>query len=309
MKRFRAKSMALANDARMLLVIYFWGLTFYFTKLGLESFDPMSFANLRVASAVVALIAMAALNAKHHGPIHMDLRDHLLAVILGLLGMACFPFCFSLAMKYTSAANAGLIFGTTPVAVALISWVLGLERLNGKQVQGLLLSFAGIAVILLPQGINFSFTTLRGDLLMIGAMLNWAFYTVINRFVRTGQSTLQFTAYGSLWGVAGLALLSFGDLASFAVAEVKPVSWLGGLCTGVLSTAVSYVIWNNTVRFVGPAKTAVYLNLVPLVAAVSGFILLNESLGWAHLLAAALIVTGVLLTRGASAKRAAEARG
>ncbi|MFP4225411.1 MAG: DMT family transporter [Desulfobacterales bacterium] len=302
MKRRRTKSMAMANDARMLLVIYFWGLTFYFTKLGLESFDPLSFAHVRVASAVVALIAMAALNAKHHGPIHMDFRDHLLAVVLGLLGMACFPFCFSLAMNYTSAANAGLIFGTTPVAVALISWVLGLERLNGKQVQGLLLSFTGIAVILLPQGINFSFDTLRGDLLMICAMLNWALYTVINRFVRTGESTLQFTAYGALWGIAGLTLLSLGDLPSLHVGEVKPVSWIGGLCAGVLSTAVSYVIWNSTVRSVGPAKTAVYLNLVPLVAAVSGFILLNEALGWPHLAAAGLIITGVLMARGVCPK-------
>lgn len=304
MKRGRSKSMALANDARMLLVIYFWGLTFYFTKLGLESFDPLSFAHVRMASAVVALIVMAALNARHHGPVRMDFRDHLLAVILGLLGMACFPFCFSLAMKYTSAANAGLIFGTTPVAVALISWLLGLERLNRKQAQGLFLSFAGIAVILLPQGINFSLDTLRGDLLMIGAMLNWALYTVINRFVRTGQSTLQFTAYGALWGVAGLTLLSLGDLAGPPLAEVKPVSWVGGLCAGVLSTAVSYVIWNNTVRSVGPAKTAVYLNLVPLVAAVSGFILLNESLGWPHLLAAGLIITGVVMTRGVASDTA-----
>ncbi len=302
MKRRRTRSMALTNDARMLLVIYSWGLTFYFTKLGLESFDPLSFAHVRVASAVVALVVMAALNAKHHGPIHMDFHDHLLAVILGLLGMACFPFCFSLAMKYTSAANAGLIFGTTPVAVALISWVLGLERLNGKQVQGLLFSFAGIAVILLPQGINFSFDTLRGDLLMIGAMLNWALYTVINRFVRTGQSTLQFTAYGALWGIAGLTLLSLGDLPSLHVGEVKPVSWIGGLCAGVLSTAVSYVIWNNTVRSLGPAKTVVYLNLVPLVAAISGFILLNEALGWPHFVAAGLIITGVLMTRGVCPK-------
>jgi len=304
MKKRLSSGLMPAEDARMLMVIHFWGLTFLFTKLGLKSLDPLSFAHLRVASAVLVLILMAAFNAGHHGPVRMNLRDHLLAVGLGLLGMACFPFCFSLAMNYTSAANAGLIFGTTPVAVALISRLLGMEQLDRRQWQGLVLSFAGIAVILLPKGIQFSLETLRGDLLMVGAMLNWALYTVANRFVRSDQNGLQFTAYGSLWGIAVLTLLSFHQLAALPLGDVRPVSWLGGLCAGILGTAVSYVIWNNAVKSIGPAKTAIYLNLVPLVAAVSGFIILNESLGWQHCFAAALIIPGVLMTRGGFKKRA-----
>ncbi len=298
MHKPQSKAGTRASDARMLLVILFWGLTFLFTKLGLESLDPLSFAHLRVASAVLALVLMAAINARHHGPVRLDFNDHLLAAGLGLLGMACFPFCFSLAMNHTSAANAGLIFGTTPVAVGFISRLLGLERLETRQWQGLVLSFAGIAVILVPRGIDFSLETIRGDLLMVGAMLNWALYTVINRFVRSDRSGLQFTAYGSLWGIAGLTLLSLNELAGLPVARVSFVSWMGGLCAGILGTAISYVIWNNTVQTIGPARTAVYLNLVPLIAAVSGFIILNESLGWPHLLAAGMIIPGVFMARG-----------
>ncbi len=298
MNKGKAKTRVAANDGRMLLVIHFWGLTFLFTKLGLESLDPLPFAHLRVASAVLALSLMAMVNARHHGPLRLNGGDHLLAAVLGFLGMACFPFCFSLAMNYTSAANAGLIFGATPVAVAFISRLLGLERLDKRQWQGLLLSFAGIVVILLPRGVDFSVATVRGDLLMVGAMLNWALYTVINRFVRKDRSGLQFTAYASLWGAAGLTLLSLNALSGLAVAQVKPVSWFAGLCAGILGTAISYVIWNNTVQAIGPARTAVYLNLVPLIAAVSGFIILNESLGWQHLLASLLIIPGVLMTRG-----------
>ncbi|MCF8112085.1 MAG: DMT family transporter [Desulfobacteraceae bacterium] len=298
MRTIRGKGLVHAEDARMLMVINFWGFTFLFTKLGLQSLDPLSFANLRVASAALALVAMAAFTARHHAMARMNFKDNLLALVLGLLGMACFPFCFSLAMNFTSAANAGLIFGTTPVAVALISRLLGMEQLKGRQWNGLLLSVAGISVILLPAGADFSFTTLQGDLLMVAAMLNWALYTVVGRFVPQKHSGLQFTAYGALWGVAGLSLLSIETLAGLAPGEVKAVSWLGGLCAGVLGTAVSYVIWNNTVRVIGPARTAVYLNLVPLIAAVSGFIILNESLGWQHLLAACLIIPGILMTRG-----------
>ncbi|MBS3810176.1 MAG: hypothetical protein KGY38_08485, partial [Desulfobacterales bacterium] len=60
MRTIRGKGLVHAEDARMLMVINFWGFTFLFTKLGLQSLDPLSFANLRVASAALALVAMAA---------------------------------------------------------------------------------------------------------------------------------------------------------------------------------------------------------------------------------------------------------
>ncbi|MFW5931364.1 MAG: DMT family transporter, partial [Desulfosalsimonas sp.] len=298
MKSVQGKTLRAADDARMLMVIHLWGFTFLFTKLGLKSLDPLSFANLRVASAALALILMVSLTQGSHCRLRMNFTEHLLACGLGLLGMACFPFCFSLAMNHTSAANAGLIFGATPVAVALISRMLGMERLDGRQWGGLLLSFSGIAVIMLHGKAGFSLETMQGDLMMIAAMLNWALYTVINRFVPSEHSGLRFAAYGSLWGIAGLSILSLNNFAGLAFQEVEPVSWLGGLCAGILGTAVSYVIYNNTVRLIGPAKTAVYLNLVPLIAAVSGFIILNESLGIQHMVAACFIIPGVFMTRG-----------
>ncbi|MFW6080992.1 MAG: DMT family transporter, partial [Desulfosalsimonas sp.] len=183
MKAVQGKTLKFSDDSRMLMVIHLWGFTFLFTKLGLKSLDPLSFANLRVASAALALVMMAALTQRPRWKSRMNFREHLLALGLGLLGMACFPFCFSLAMNYTSAANAGLIFGATPVAVAMISRMLGMERLDGMQWCGLLLSFSGIAVIMLPGKAGFSLETVQGDLMMVAAMLNWALYTVINRFV------------------------------------------------------------------------------------------------------------------------------
>lgn len=286
-----------ATDLQMSLVIYFWGMTFFFTKLGLKSLDPLSFALLRVASAVLVLVLVAWVDTRYHGPVNMTFRDHLLAFALGFIGMACFPFCFSLAMNYTSTANAGLIFGTTPVAVALICRLTGLERLDKWQWTGLFLSFMGIVVIMAPQEIELTLQTIRGDLLMLGAMLNWALYTVINRFAPAGPSALQFTAYGALWGIIALTLLGANNLAAIPLKEIQPASWAGVLCAGLLSTALAYVVWNNTVKTAGPTKTAVYLNLVPIVAAISGFLLLNESLGWQHLLAAGLILPGVMMTR------------
>lgn len=296
------------QDAVMFLVTLFWGLTFLFTKLGLRSLEPVPFAVVRTASAVAVLNLLAAFQAWQRGAGRLGWREHCFAVLAGLLGMACFPYCFSLAMELTSSANGGLIFGVTPVAVGLLSLTLGLERFGWTGWLGLLLSFAGIALIVDPGAISFGGGTASGDLVMVGAMLLWALYTVLNRFAPPGQSTLQLTAYASLWGLTGLTVLSLPQLLRTEWSSVLPVSWAGGLLAGVLGTALSYALWNASVKAVGPAKTAVFLNFVPVVALCSGHFLLGEPLRWLHLPAALCILAGVFLTKAGSRRAEGIAR-
>ncbi len=297
MKTKVAKLALAKQDALMLLVAIFWGLTFLFTKLGLKSFDPVTFATLRTISAAIALNILGVLHIRTKGACRFRIQDHILALFLGLLGMAFFPWTFSLAMQATSSANGGLIFGTTPVVVGLISIILGMDRSSPGNWVGVMLSFIGILLIINPKEISFSSNTFTGDLLMTGAMFTWAVYTVANRLAPTRISPLQLTAYASLWGTSAIIAISLPELSQQSWGKVLPVSWLGAILSGVLATALSYVLWNKNVKQVGPTKTAVYLNLVPLVAIISGYLILGEALYWYHLPAGLAILSGVLFTK------------
>jgi len=297
------------QDAVMFMVTLFWGLTFFFTKLGLRSLDPLPFAVLRTGSAVVLLNGLAAFQAWRGGASRLAWPDHLFAVVAGLLGMACFPFCFSLAMGWTSSANGGLIFGTTPVVVGLISLLLGLERFSLESWLGLLLSVTGILLLVGPKDLSFGGGSALGDLVMVGAMLVWALYTVLNRFASGRVSTLQLTAYASLWGFTGLTVLSLPQLLQTDWGQVQGISWLGGLLAGILGTGLSYVLWNLNVKRVGPARTAVFLNFVPVVALLSGYALLDEPARWLHLPASLAVLAGVFLTKAGNRTKRSPAGG
>ncbi len=297
MKLTVSKLALFKNDLPMFLVALFWGLTFLFTKLGLKSFDPVTFAALRTISAAIALNILGILHIRIKGVCRFSLKDHILAFALGLLGLAFFPWTFSLAMQSTSSANGGLIFGTTPVVVGLISIILGIDRSSLGNWVGVMLSFIGILLIINPKGISFSSNTLTGDLMMIGAMLTWAVYTVANRLAPKSVTPLQLTAYASLWGTTAMIALSLPKLSQQSWDQVLPISWLGAILSGTLATALSYVLWNKNVKKVGPTKTAVYLNLVPLIAIISGFLLLEEDLSWYHLPAGLAVISGVLMTK------------
>ena len=285
------------RDLLLLFVACSWGLTFLFTKMGLVSFDTLTFAFLRTAIAAILLNCFALVHARTWGSVRLRPRDHLAAVGLGLLGLAGFPYCFSLAMESTSSANGGIIFGATPVVVGIISMAAGLERLRPANWLGLLLSLTGIAAILLPSLNNPGGEAIVGNLFMVAAMLIWATYTVLNRLLPKHISALHMTAYASLWGTSGLALMNLDRLLAQSWSAVTPIAWLGAACAGILGTGLAYVIWNTYVKHIGPARTAVFMNLVPVVSALAGYAVLAEPLGLRHLLAAILIIPGVALTQ------------
>jgi drug/metabolite transporter (DMT)-like permease len=288
------------HELGLALVVLFWGLTFLFTKMGLRTIPPVCFAFLRTLFAAAALSGAAG-SLRQTGPTAAGWRTHAVAALLGLCGMGLFPFAFSLALTCASAVDGGLIFGTTPVAVAALSALFGMEQLDWADWTGVVLSFLGILIVICPENGFVSGEAGTGDLLMVGAMLCWAVYTVGNRCLTATQSSLHTTAYSSWWGLGGLLLLSLPRLDAFDWESVSRVSWIGAACAGVLGTAASYVIWNRSVGCTGPARTAVYLNLVPVVAALSGYLALNEPLGLHHLAASATIMTGVCLTRSRQA--------
>jgi len=296
------------RDLLLLFVACSWGLTFMFTKMGLVSFDTLTFAFLRTASAAIVLNCFALVHARKWGSVRLRPRDHLAAVGLGLLGLAGFPYCFSLAMVSTSSANGGIIFGATPVVVGIISVAAGLERLGPANWLGLLLSLSGITAILLPGLTTPGADTIAGNLFMVAAMLIWAAYTVLNRLLPRHVSALHMTAYASLWGTSGLALMNLDRLLAQNWSAVAPIAWQGAACAGILGTGLAYVIWNAYVKRTGPARTAVFMNLVPVVSALAGYAVLSEPLGPRHLVAALLIIPGVALTQLGSGQGALPGR-
>jgi drug/metabolite transporter (DMT)-like permease len=112
-------------------------------------------------------------------------------------------------------------------------------------------------------------------------------------------SPLETTALTTFTGTPGLIALGLVDV--FAVDWLRvPAGVWGALgYSSVLSLIVAYGIWNASVRKVGSSRTAIYMCLTPLVAALVAWATLGEKLVMLQGAGAILIVTGVLMTRKA----------
>jgi drug/metabolite transporter (DMT)-like permease len=84
------------------------------------------------------------------------------------------------------------------------------------------------------------------------------------------------------------------------------VGWQGGAALGYatfLSLLVAYLIWNRSVKVVGPSRTVIYMCLTPLIAVATAAAFLGERPRPLQAVGAALIIGGVLVTRGAAGQR------
>ena len=158
------------------------------------SADPVQRARLLLASAVF-LTALA--DAPPSGrPGRSRARTGAGLAFLGLVGHLLYQLFFLAGVARTSVANSSLIFGCTPVAVALLSSLAGHDRLTWPRWAGAALSLAGIYAIVGHRA-ELSTATLAGDAFVMGGMLCWSVYSVAAQPLLSG--TRRWSSPGGRW--------------------------------------------------------------------------------------------------------------
>ncbi|BAA80339.1 hypothetical protein APE_1345 [Aeropyrum pernix K1] len=169
--------------------------------------------------------------------------------------------------------------------------VLGLEKATLLATAGAFISVAGTYLVLSPQ--PGSTVSIIGFLLAFGAALSWVIYTLILRVKLAGydQNVVMFwtSLFGTVFTVpAYIALAPRGGL------EVGLLEAALILYVAAVPGALGYTLWNLGVERVGASKSAVFIPLVPLTAAILGWLLLGETLSIKQAIGATLIIAGIV---------------
>ncbi|MCP3101588.1 DMT family transporter [Myxococcus sp. K15C18031901] len=283
-----------ASDLAILGVVVVWGSNYTVVKEALDTIPPLAFMSLRFT---VASVAMAALLWKVEGWKPLPWRLFLKLAGLGLVGNTVYQLCFILGVANTTAANSGLLTATTPVLVAGLGTVLGVDRLTRPLMTGLSLAVVGMLMIVLARGPSMGAGSRLGDGLILVGCVCWAVYTVGIRTIGPEVSALRVTAVTMLTGAPGVIL---AGVPSVLVLDPRPIgmgAWLGVVYSALIPLVLSYYIWGRTVQQVGSARASLYNTGVPVVAALTAWAVRGERPTGLQILGAALIITGVVLSR------------
>jgi drug/metabolite transporter (DMT)-like permease len=284
----------------MLLVALIWGVNFSVTKGAFARFPPLAFTGARFALASLLLIPLV---RRLEGPEPLPRGVLTRLVVLGVVGNTLYQLGFISGLARTTASNSALILAAMPSIVAFLAVALGFERLRPKILAGVLVATVGVVLVVAARGVGFSGATMAGDLLSLGAVICWAGYTLGLRVVPPEVSPLRVTMVTTLAGTPGLVLAGVPQMLGM---DWSAVGWQGWSAFGYatfLSLLVAYVIWNRSVKVVGPSRTVIYMCLTPLIAVVAAAVFLGERPMPLQAVGAALIIGGVLVTRGAAQPR------
>jgi drug/metabolite transporter (DMT)-like permease len=196
----------------------------------------------------------------------------------------------------TSVSNAALIIGATPVVVAVVSAMLGRERIAWMHWLGAAVSITGIYFVV-GHGATFGGQTLSGDLLVIASVVCWASYTLGATRLIERHSPLFVT--GTTMAIGGVPYVA-ATLPQFFTTDWAAVSvwtWMSLVMSALLALNVAYLIWYMGVQKIGAARTSMYSNLVPLVAMSFAALWLGEPVGRVKFIGALAVLSGVFLTR------------
>lgn len=285
-----------ATDAAMLLTTLIWGVNFSVIKYGIRVFPPHGFNGIRLTLASLIYLAVWALLRDGFSLRKGDLWK---AAGLGLLGTTGYQVLFIQGLRATTASTTSMIAPMTPVFIAMLSHFLRLERIHWAAWVGIAVSFTGFYLLLTGQAgpLTLNSATIRADLLILGANLSWAFYTVFSRPLLARIPPLRLAVLSTSFGTLFYLPFAAGGISEIRVGDIPAQGWGAILYAGILAIVVGYAVYYSSVRKVGNTKTGIYSNLNPVFATLFAVLVLGERVTPLQVGGGLVIFLGVYLTR------------
>jgi drug/metabolite transporter (DMT)-like permease len=287
---------------------FIWGTNYSIVKRAFADIDPQAFNAMRmiIASIVfLTIILIANRSARRsavppsgvfHTPAPLTSRDWIVLAGLGVVGHALYQYFFVGGLALTTVANSSLILAATPVLIAIVSAVLGIDRVGPLHWVGALLSLVGIYIVV-GHGSSAAGATVRGDMMMLAAVCCWAVYTLAAGPLMKRHSPVGVTGISMAIGTLVYVPVVMQRLRATPWTSLSAGAWMAVVYSALFALCIAYTIWYTAVREIGSARTAVYSNLIPIVAMLTAVAFLGERFTVARLAGAACVLIGVALTR------------
>ena len=277
-----------AVAAALATVYLVWGSTYLAIRVTDRTLPPLLMSSARFLVAGVALYVFAA-----RGRARPTAREWRAAAIAGALLLLIGNGGVAWAETRLDSGFAALVVALIPLYVALMDRAFFGRRLSRAAVVGLVVGFAGVALLVRPGGGG----NLVAALALVATTSAWAAGSLYARGAPLPSSPLQSAAMqmlaaGIFLGIAGLATGEANDVhaSSFATKPLLAFAYLILVGSLIAFSAYAWLLKNVRISLV-----ATYAFVNPVVAVVLGTVFLNEHIGWTTIVAGTAIVTAVVL--------------
>ncbi|MHC4244181.1 MAG: DMT family transporter [Planctomycetota bacterium] len=281
---------------KLLFTTLFWGGAFVAGKVVSQNVGPFSIAFQRFAIASVLLIL---LTWKIEGKLPVLKKFQIIPVILlGMTGIFTYNVMFFKGLKIIEASRASLIIATCPVFITIFSAIFLKEKINLIKALGIIISICGAIVVISKGNINGIFETGLGlgELYIFCCVLTWVAYSLIGKAVMRNLSPLASVSYSAIVGAVALFVPACFEGLFQSIRNQSMLDWSCICYLGIFATVIGFVWYYQGVQRLGPTKTGLFINFVPVFAILCAFIILREPITISLVVGTTLVISGVYLT-------------
>ena len=234
------------------------------TRYAIGGTDPVTLAAFRFGIAFLLVLPLAlALGSRWPRG-----RDWFSVAALGAMFFSVFFVIYNISMSMTTAARGSLALSTLPLVTMLVAALLGRERFTPRKTAGVLIAMAGVALALAPGLAVAPAGAWRGDLIMLGATLIIAFYSVWAGPLMLRSSRLGFLAAGMGFGAAASTLIAWQSGGLARASSFAPGQWAAVIALGVFGGAAAFYLWVYALERTTPTRVTNTMTVNPIAASL-----------------------------------------
>ena len=218
--------------------------------------------------------------------------------VLGITSITIFNSIVYYSLNFTQVISGVLMISTIPVMIMFFSSILKIEKTNLFQIIGVILSIAGVIIIItkanfeILKSLNFN----KGDITMVLAMFSWALYSTLLKRQKYELSQISLLQVVISFGLIFLIPIYFIEYQiGFRINIDTPFILI--LSYVVLFPGLaSFILWIKGIALIGANRSGVFLHLMPIISALMAMIIFDEKFMFYHILGACFIISGILLS-------------
>jgi drug/metabolite transporter (DMT)-like permease len=268
-----------------------------------HAFPVFLAAGLRLVMAVPVLVALALL--REGGLPRLKAPEALALFVCAFGGIFMFTVFLLFGLRYTTAAESGIITSTVPVFTALISVFYLKERPSVWGLLAVVLTMVGVLVLNLADG---GMAAARGsnpwlgNALIFGCVVGEALFTISAKLVTSRISPLATAAYVNIFGLVIFLPFAAYQALTFDFSSPAWPNWTALVFMGLGISVLQFMIWFAGVSKVPGSVAAVFIGVMPVSAVLLSYAVGGERFIWPHLVGMVCVVGSIIaVTRGAGA--------
>ncbi|MEF8812877.1 MAG: DMT family transporter [Halovenus sp.] len=276
----------------MLLAVLFGG-SFVAIKMGLRELPPLLFASFRFDIGAAVLGGYVVVIRARSAWLPRTRNDILGIAIAGVFLVALNNALLFVGQGSTTPAMASIMYGLNPVLAPVFAWWLLGDRLSRTGALGIGVALAGVIVIVQPSPAVLASDGTVGQFLVLGAATAVAVGSVLLKRFHPQMGRLPLTAWAMAVGALLLHGLSLaGGEPQASITGAGPLTVASLLVVGIPSTAVAYAVHFGLLERIGPVRANLVAYVVPITAALAGWLFLQAGLSVVTVVGFLVVVTG-----------------